>query len=127
MKPLFIAIHGKFTGSALAAALTGGLHTPEAPGGTAVPYGVFFSPAGHTSYNFTSTFDSVVVQFSFYAGDNLAAHDLCMTAMALFDDCTLSPTGYQGDLFERQAPPRVLKAGNYYHGILEYRISLQKQ
>jgi len=96
LKELFQGITNRFTGSALASALSGGLHLAKAPPNTPYPYAVYFMVSGKPEWTFTEDMENVLLQFSIFDSDlsALGICDLYAKLDALYHDCDLAVTGY---------------------------------
>ncbi|MBI9080834.1 MAG: hypothetical protein JEY79_13985 [Pseudodesulfovibrio sp.] len=126
MKALFEAIYSKYEGSPLSTALTGKLHTPKAPKGTNTPYGVYYSPGGHTRPGaFDHDVESVPVLFVFYVDSNEEAHDFNELCKVLFDNGDLIVEGYHVRKAERETPGHILPAGDAFKVMIQYRFELE--
>lgn len=126
MKELYEAIFARFQGSTLQAALTGGLHTPNAPQGAKVPYGAYSTPGGHTRPDsFITTTDSVLIRLQFYTTSHAQAHALCGLCMDLFDGWKPEIAGCSTS-GEREIPPYITETKGTYTGMLDYRFELTK-
>jgi hypothetical protein len=95
VKNLTTAIMTKYTGSALATALTGGLYKAQAPQATAYPFGVYFVVSDVPDDVFQRTGEDVLLQFSLFSSSPSSSEieDLYTALIALFDDCSLTITG----------------------------------
>lgn len=98
LSALFTAIQTKYTGNAaLVAALPGGLYQTEAPAGwTTYPYGTYFIVSAVPEYTFTHTIEQPVIQFNIFDDDasDATLNDVEDKLTTLFDNCTLTVTGY---------------------------------
>jgi hypothetical protein len=94
VKALTTAIMTKYTGSALAALLTG-LYKAQAPQATAYPYGVFLVVSSVPEKTFTESFEDVLLQFSLFSSSASSSEieDAYLALIALFDECALTITG----------------------------------
>jgi len=103
MKELFGSIYTKFsTANDFNTALGGRFYLNHAPQSAATPYCVYQLITNIADYNFTSTFDDAEIQMDII-DDNTSSDilDHAYKCMALFDDCTLSVSGYQFMKMER--------------------------
>lgn len=128
MKVLDIAIYGKFapagTKPTLYTALSGKLYPGKAPEGTILPYGIFVS-SELPEYTFTSILEDVTVHFDLYHLEHDGVRDLYDNLKALYDNCTLSVTGYNFLKFERMSAD-MIPDEFYYRQMVEYRVWLHK-
>lgn len=123
----------KYTGSALASVLTGGLYREQSPQDTVFPYGVFNSVSNLSDNTFSETMEYHHLQFTIWSSDlNHATAstglDALVTALkTLFDYAILTITGWTATgmvfLNERSAfseDERVIGA------IVEYELYISK-
>lgn len=108
MKPLFTGIYNLFKATPannFYNAVGGRLYLHEAPQGATFPYAVYFLVSGMPEYWLSGpTFEEPVIQFSLFSDSESASEvtDLYTYLTALFDDCTLTVSGYTPIIFERQ-------------------------
>lgn len=128
MKPLFAAIYTKFTGSALATALTGGLHNTQAPLGTSFPFGVMTLVSDVHEWDFVDEYESSRIQFDIYsdAASPGAALDAAALLWTLFDDCALTISGYTHLYMQRSFAQFLRDDDTVWHYIVEYNILAEK-
>ena len=102
MKALFKSIYDKYSTVNTFRTAVSQFYLNNAPQGITAPYAVFSLVTNIADYNFTSTFDEAEIQIDIIASNvssNILDYaDYCMT---LFDDCTLTVTGYQFIKMER--------------------------
>lgn len=125
MKALFQAIYIVFQGSALDESLDGKLFPDETPQGKRLPYGIYSMTSAVAGYTFTDVHERVLLQFDLYAATDVDADDLYEDLKALFDDCSLSVTGFRFGKMERVSAQRI-KDPHYWRWIVEYVITLEK-
>ena len=96
MKALFKAIYDKYLTTNDFRTAVSQFYLNNAPQGITAPYAVFSLIINVADYNFTSTFDEAEIQIDIIAS-NVSSNilDYADKCMALFDDCTLTVTGYQ--------------------------------
>jgi len=132
MKQLFTGIYSRFTTGAPAiyTSLSGRLRLHEAKQGETLPYGVYYligdSPDSY--FGAERTF-STIIQFSLFADDR-SATNICTyfhNLTALYDECTLTVTGYT---FLRMERTWAFLIRNAEEGIwqytTQYRVTLEK-
>jgi len=139
MKVLFTGIYNLFNATphnSFYNALSGGLYLYEAPQNTDYPYAVFFLVSGeHDRYFSGPDFEEPVIQFSLFSDSESASEvtDLFTYLTALYDDCSLTVTGYTSIIFERTiyrlfreplAGDQDAKGGIWHYAV-EYRGILQ--
>jgi len=102
MKALFKAIYDQYSTVNDFRTAVPRFHLNNAPQSSTKPYAVFQLITNVTDYNFTSTFDDAEIQIDII-DDNISSDilDHADKCMALFDDCTLTVTGYQFLRMER--------------------------
>jgi hypothetical protein len=95
MNNLLTAIVTKTIGSNLYNYLGGRIYLDQAPDGCDFPYCVFFIVSGTPDKTFTEHYTDTLIQFSLFSTSLGAAEITTMYAdlTALFDECSLSPTG----------------------------------
>ena len=102
MKALFKGIYALYSTVNDFSTAVPRFHLNNAPQSSSKPYAVFSLITNVADYNFTSTFDESEIQIDIIddntSSDILDHADKCMT---LFDDCTLTVTGYQFIKMER--------------------------
>jgi len=129
MKALFKAIYDKFSAANdFNTAIGGQFYLNAAPQGIDKPYAVFQLINNAVDYNFSSTFDDAEIQIDIIDGnDDSTILDLADYCMALFDDCTLTVSGYQFLKMERdlnfltEDPAEELQ-----HYVIQYTVSTRK-
>jgi hypothetical protein len=131
MKALFKGIYDKYlTVNDFRTALTGGLYLQNAPQNNSLPYGVYWQISDTTDFNFSSLFDIYAIQFDLIedeSGGYDSIGDLYDKCIALFDDCTLTVTGYQFLGMERQADYLIKDDDqDVWQYSIEYEIWLRK-
>ena len=102
MKVLIEGIYNQFLTANTFRTAVPRFHLNNAPQSSSKPYAVFQLITNVAEYNFTSTFDEAEIQIDII-DDNTDSNilDYADYCMALFDDCTLSVTGYQFVKMER--------------------------
>jgi len=128
MKTVFEAVYSRFTGSELDAAIEGRLYPMQAPVGTSAPLVISTITSETSTYGFTSSFITALVELSVYATDPVAMNAIADKVFSLYDDCKLSGlVGYDqvGPMSRDFATPLIVE--NVYRYIIEYRLNLQKQ
>jgi hypothetical protein len=96
MDNLLTAIMTKISGSALSTDVAGRIFLDQAPAEAELPYIVFFIVSNAADSNFSDTIDNVLIQFSLFSDSSGAAEitDMYADLIALFDDVSLTVTGY---------------------------------
>ena len=102
MKALLKGIYDKYLTANDFRTAVSQFYLNNAPQGITAPYAVFSLITNVADYNFTSTFDEAEIQIDIIAS-NVSSNilDYGDKCMALFDDCTLTVTGYQFIKMER--------------------------
>ncbi len=104
MNALFKAITTKFkTTNDLNTALGGRMYPHEAVQGATFPYGVYFMISDFSDRDFTDEHEHISVQFSVFSEDDSVGPVgiLRDKLTALFDDVSLTVTGYTSLYFKR--------------------------
>ena len=102
MKALLKGIYDKYLTANDFRTVVSQFYLNNAPQGITAPYAVFSLITNVADYNFTSTFDEAEIQIDIIAS-NVSSNilDYADKCMALFDDCTLTVSGYQFIKMER--------------------------
>lgn len=105
MKALSTAIYGKLAGSNLETDIGGRLYKGEAPEGAQFPYVVYSIISNTPEYPGGKTIERVLLQFSLYsmASGSTEIEDMLTHLRALYDDVSLTVTGYSEIYFIREA------------------------
>lgn len=135
MKALFQAIMTRFTAktgtpavnNALHVALGGRLYNTEAPQDKPMPYGVFSLVSDVAENTLTENLENCLVQFSLFSELSSVSEvaDAFEALKTLFDDCTLSVTGYATIYMQRESA-QLLRQDGIWHYVIEYRVLLEK-
>ena len=127
---IFKGIMDKFSGSTFSTAIGGRLYAYEAPQNPTYPYCVFEQISGFKDRDFTDVQEDVLVRFKIVDSSNTVAtvDDAETKLFALFDEATLTVSGYTNILMERQNN-NLIKAGieiddaiTFWSSISTYRI-----
>ena len=134
MNSLFKAIWNRFattTGSGFYNDISGRMYHNKASQGATFPYCVYFSVSDIDDLDFTEEHEDFLIQFNIFSQNNSAveAGDLLETLKTMFDNCSLTVTGWRHLQFQRslvmpnndfgQVPP--------VHGYsIEYDVLLEK-
>ena len=99
MTPLITAIYSKFTSTPVNAfytAMAGRMYHAEAPQDSTFPYAVVFSVSHEQDWNFSHSFEDVLVQFSIFTNESSASNigTYWANLKSLYDDTALTITGY---------------------------------
>ena len=89
-------IFSKFSGSALSATLGGRMYSRIAPEKTAFPYAVVDVSTGVHSWTFSEKIEDLDVLFNLFSqsSSEVEITGLLNSLIALYDDCSLSVSGY---------------------------------
>ena len=134
MNSLFQAIYNKFNATTSHGAYTnidGRFYLNNAPQNTTFPYVVYFSVSDINDLDFTEEHEDFLIQFNIFSQNNSAieAGQILTNFKSLFDNCSLTVTGWRHLQFQRslvmpnndfgQVPP--------IHGFsIEYDVLLEK-
>lgn len=130
MKPLFQAIYNEYNSTALDTALSDQFYLGKADQGISMPYVVYKLISNTPEYTFDSrVIERARVQFSIYSDSNSASEvtDLYTTLKAVFDDCSLTVSGYTFLKMERVNAILIPDLENgLWHYAVDYIIELQE-
>jgi len=89
-------IFTKFSGSTLSAAIGGRMYSRTAPENTPFPYVVVDVPTGMHSWTFTERIEELDILFNLFSksASEVEVTGLLNNLIALYDDCSLTVTGY---------------------------------
>lgn len=95
MKVLTTAIYSKISGSSLSTAIGGRFYKNRAPEDAEYPYVVYMIVTDTPDYNFKTTIEDVIIQFSIFSAkqSSTEAENLYGYLKTLYDDCTFTVTG----------------------------------
>lgn len=111
----------KFSGSALSTALGARMYSRYAPQGTAFPYATVDISTGAADETFSEAIEDLDVLFNLYSKSSSETEitGLLNNLIALYDNCSLSVTGYT-HLFMQRDITRSLSNPEY--GIRQYSV-----
>ena len=125
-------IKTKYTGSALAGVLTGGIWDTQAPEGTAFPYAVV-QAFGMTDETYTEKVEFYRIQFNLITNNlNKSASSVGLNALestlrALFDNTTLTVSGWTNTGMIWQKSDEIFSHSNKVIGVMiEYETYISK-
>lgn len=131
MTPLLTGIYTLFAAephNTFYTAIGGRMYHAEANQGATFPYCVVSTISHEHDWNFTDTFENVLVQFSIFTNEssasNIGAH--WGKLIALFDDASITVSGYsQVNLYREQS--RLLRdpGNNVWHYATDYEVVIQ--
>jgi hypothetical protein len=134
MNSLFTAIYNRFqttTGSGFYNDVSGRMYLNHASQGATFPYCVYFEVSAVDELDFTDEREEFAIQFNIFSQKNSAqeAGTLLESLKTMFDDCSLTVTGWRHLQFQRnftmpnndfsQSPPVIGYS-------VEYDIILEK-
>ena len=135
MNSLFQAVYNRFsstTGSGFYNDVSGRAYLKKAPQGATFPYCVYFNAADDTEYDFSDEREEILMQFNVFSQNSsaLQAGQLSKSLKAMFDNCTLTVTGWNHLEFRRLNPGHSnddLKQDPPIYGYsVEYNVLLEK-
>jgi len=132
MKNLLTAIYSKFTTGppTIYTNLGGKMYLAEAPQDTAMPYCVYDLISDVPEYHFGFQHESVLIQFSIYTDDSSATNVMTYgtNLKALYDNCSMSVSGYTHIDFNRDQSDRLLRdpEGETWQWSVDYTVLLGK-
>jgi hypothetical protein len=103
------------------------LYLYEAPQSAQAPYAVYMLISNVADWTFTEGIESVRIRFSIYSASRSAVEvtEAMDALQTLFDDCTLSVTGYGHLYMQRDTAVMFKDEGTWaYH--VDYNIMIQK-
>jgi len=106
MNALFQGLYNRFattTGSGFYNDISGRLRPNKAEQGDPFPYCVYFSVSDIDELDFTDEREDFTIQFNIFSQNNsaLEAGNLLESLKTMFDDCTLTVTGWRHLNFQR--------------------------
>jgi len=98
-------------GSDIYAALGGRLYLSEAPQTAAMPYCVYDLISAEPEYHFGFRHETATIQFAIYTDDGSATNALTYGGYlkTLYDNCSLTITGYTHIDFNREQSDRLIR------------------
>lgn len=136
MNALFAAIWNRFattTGSGLYSDIGGRLRHSKAPQGDTFPYCVYFSVSDIDDLDFTDEHEDFLMQFNIFSQKNsaLEAGTLLESLKTMFDNCSLTVTGWRHLKFQRDwviPHDDDLGQDTPIHGyVVQYSVLLEKE
>ncbi len=119
MKALLEAIYSKYD-------LTGmGLYLHQARTGADLPYCIYYLINSAPDYNFNAVTEDIEIQFSIFADSASEAMTQGDLLMALYDDCSLSVSGYEWVGMERLLTS-LTKTNDVYQYVITYQVLIHK-
>ena len=106
-------------------AVGGRLHNEGAPLNTPSPFISLHEISDMYEYNFTDDFENVLIQFNIYSNTIPELNTLFGYMKTLFDNCSLSVSGYS-HVYMRREQSYKMKRDDYYQRTVEYRILVEK-
>ena len=128
MQVLLTGIYSKYSSdTALKAAIAGGLYFTEAIQTATYPYGVYHLISDVPSWTFDSDMEGYIIQFNLYSENSSSTEvNTAFTALtALYDDCSLSVTGYTPILMWRELS-LLTRESDIWNYMVQYRIMNEK-
>lgn len=98
-------IFTKFTGSTFATAVGSRMYSRFVPQLPVFPYAVIALPNTMHDWNYTDQFEEVDVQISIFStsGSETEITDILTKAITLYDNCTLTVSGYTSVFMQRES------------------------
>lgn len=134
MNALFKAIWNRFattTSNGFYNDVLGRMYLNKAPQGTTFPYCVYFSVSDIDDLDFSEEHEDFLIQFNIFSQNNSAveAGDLLETLKTMYDNCSLTVTGWRHLQFQRSLviPNNDFSQVPPIHGYsIEYEALLEK-
>ena len=134
MNSLFAAIYNKFSATTTTGFyndVSGRMYLYNAPQGTVFPYCVYFPVVDLDDVDFSDETEEFLLQFNVYSKNNSAveAGTLLESLKTMFDDCSLTVTGWRHLEFSRNNvyPVNSYEKETTIHGYaIEYDVSVEK-
>lgn len=114
--------------NALYIAISGKMYNEEAPEGIDIEkesYITFHELNAQPEYNFSSSFEVVSYQFNIFAFTITALDSFFTKLKDLYDNCTLTVSGYTS-VYMKRKQSRRMPVENYWQRVVEYEVYLQK-
>jgi len=135
MNSLFSAIYNHFsatTGSGFYNDISGRMRLNKAEQGDSFPYCVYFSVSDLDEVDFSDEREDLLLQFNIFSQNNsaLEAGTLLESLKTMFDDCSLTVTGWRHLEFSRGQTYQNndFTQEPYIHGYsVEYNVLLEKE
>jgi hypothetical protein len=135
MNPLFKGIWNHFSATTTTGFyndISGRMYHNVAEQQTTFPYCVYFSVSDFDELDFTDEHEDFLIQFNIFTRDNsaLEAGELLESLKTMFDNCSLTVTGWRHLLFRRNS---VIPNNNYdqvppIQGYsVDYNVLLEKE
>ncbi len=127
MKNLLTALASKAAGSALSTDVGGRIYLDEARQGAELPYVVVSIVSNVPDDCFAKDGESVLVQFSLFSDSESVTEigTMYTDLKALYDDCSLTITGYSLVWMRRQSLVTMYEDG-VRHWVVDYEIIIQE-
>lgn len=140
MKALLAAIKANFDATsggppavhnAAYLALGGRLYLSRAPQGATAPYCIYSMVSQVAGWTFSEAEEMFRIQFSVWSqsASSVEAQDAMSAVQALFDDCTLSVTGYNHVYMQREFSTLLREDAAdeiWWHALTDYNVMLEK-
>lgn len=135
MNSLFQAIYNKFSATTTTGfynSVSGRMYPNFAPQGATFPYCVYFSVNDDNDLDFSEEREDFLLQFNIFSQNYsvLEAGNMLESLKAMFDNCSLTVTGWRHLQFQRG---QIYPNGDYaqvppIHGYsVEYNVLLEKE
>jgi len=130
MNSLFQAIWNKFSANTTTGFykdISGKMYLDSAPQGTQFPYCTYFSVDGQTEYDFSDENVDFLLQFDIFTQSNssIQAGQLLESLKTMFDDCSLTVTGWRHLDFKRIDPGIALNDNSQEPPIKRYKVEYE--
>ena len=114
-------IFTKFTGSTFATSIGSRMHSRFAPSLPTFPYAVVRLPDTDHDWNFSDTFEEVDVHFSIFSNSESEVEitGILISLLALYDNCTLTITGYTSVYMQRE---RIISLSDGENGVRQFTV-----
>jgi hypothetical protein len=118
---ILTGIATKFSGSAFSTAIGARLYSRFVPDAPTFPYGVVVLPGTEHDWNFSDDFEEVDVQFSIFSNSTSESEitSILTNLLTLYDDCTLTITGYTSVYMQRE---RIISMGDAENGVRQFTV-----
>lgn len=118
---ILTGIATKFSGSAFSTAIGARLYSRFVPDKPTFPYGVVNVQGAEHDWNFSDDFEEVDVQFSIFSNSTSEVEitAILTNLITLYDDCTLTVSGYTSVYMQRE---RIISMGDAENGVRQFTV-----
>jgi len=133
MKALLDGIYTLFTAApggtynTFYVAVGGRMYLARAKQGETIPYVTYHLITDTNDWNFSHDFETALIQFNIFHTSSTSAGTILGYLETLYDDCTLSVTGWTNVFMQREFTQLIrFDEENLWMYVVQYRVLLQK-